>query len=68
VEVISACMLNVILPKLIVPLDVAPPPVTVAALGLGVLFTIGCGVVIIVAVSVLVIRALRKKNTPTDKD
>ena len=54
---------SVILPTITVPADVAPPGELVA-ISLGVVIGLGClGVVIIVA-CVLVIRAIKKSNTP----
>ena len=49
-----------------VPADVAPPPGTIAVLSLGVLLALGLFVVLIVFVSFLVIRAIKKNNTRKD--
>ncbi len=49
-----------------VPADVAPPPGQVAALAVGVLIVLGLLVAVVVIVSFLVIRAIRKKHTPKD--
>lgn len=54
------------MPQQIVPADVAPPPETIAAVSIGILVMLGLVVATIVIVSVLVIRAIRKKNTPKD--
>ena len=46
-----------------VPADVAPPPGAIAVLSLGVLLALGLFVVLIVFVSFLVIRAIKKNRT-----
>lgn len=59
----------------VMPVDVAPPPTDavppgpIMAISFGVLCALGLGIAGIVIVSVLVIRAIRKKNlAPKEKD
>jgi uncharacterized membrane protein (DUF485 family) len=59
-------LVSAMLPKLGVPTDVAPPPGTVAAISVGILIALGLFVAVIVVVSFLVIRAIRKNNSRKD--
>ncbi len=54
------------LARYVLPADVAPPPEQTAALTLGVLCMLGLIVAFIVAISVVVIRAIRRSHTPKD--
>lgn len=56
-------MLIAALPKSGVPADVAPPPGAIAVISLGVLLALGLFVALIVVVSFLVIRAIKKNRT-----
>jgi hypothetical protein len=60
---LMGAILITMLPKPGVPADVAPPPGAIAVLSLGVLLALGLFVVLIVVVSFLVTRAI-KKNRP----
>jgi hypothetical protein len=53
-----------LLPRGAALLDVAPPVGPIVALSAGVLAVIGCGVVVVVVVSILVIRSIRKNRGP----
>ncbi len=61
-QLVGAILVSV-LPRQGVPADVAPPPGAVVAVSLGVLLALGLFVVLIVVVSILVIRAIKKNRT-----
>lgn len=48
------------------PVDIAPPTGFIVAVGLGVLVVLGLLVAGIVFISILAIRAIKKKHTPKD--